>query len=192
VLSLRSRSHHHRFDLDDDTEAPAFDVEVRRQMIIRVDTYFAIVETADRRHLAAALSAIWAIIASEASCARHHQCPCDSELGLTGGGLAPSLAVELHSAHDGRRRDFGPLKPGATIPFPVKRQEREARRDPRLSIAERYPSKTDYLAQVRRAAHALVVEGHLLAEDLELVVDQASERYQLLREGLPEPLPAAD
>jgi hypothetical protein len=81
---------------------------------------------------------------------------------------------------------------GATVPFPVKRQEREARRDPRLSIAERYPSKTDYLAQVRRAAHALVEEGHLLAEDLELVVDQASERYQLLHEGLPEPLPAAD
>ena len=30
---------------------------------------------------------------------------------MTGGGLAPSLAVELHSAHDGRQRDFGPAKP---------------------------------------------------------------------------------
>jgi hypothetical protein len=48
---------------------------------------------------------------------------------------------------------------GATIPFPATREEREARGDPRLSIAERYPSKTSYLAQVQRAAHALVEDG---------------------------------
>lgn len=73
---------------------------------------------------------------------------------------------------------------GATIPFPATRQEREARGDPRLSIAERYPSKTDYLAQVRRAVQALVEEGYLLAEDLDFVVDQAAERYQMLREAM--------
>jgi len=38
---------------------------------------------------------------------------------------------------------------------------------------------------VRRAAHALVEEGYLLAEDLELVVDQASERYGLFGKGVP-------
>jgi len=74
---------------------------------------------------------------------------------------------------------------GATIPFPATRKEREARGDPRLSIAERYPNKTDYLAQVRRAAHTLIEEGHLLAEDFELVVVQASERYDLLAAGVP-------
>ena len=71
---------------------------------------------------------------------------------------------------------------GATIPFPATREEREARGDPRLSIAERYPSKTSYLAQVQRAAHALVEDGYLLAEDLGFVVDQASERYDLCGE----------
>ena len=81
---------------------------------------------------------------------------------------------------------------GATIPFPATREEREARGDPRLSIAERYPSKTSYLAQVQRAAHALVEDGYLLAEDLGFVVDQASERYDLLWGDVREPQPAAD
>ena len=81
---------------------------------------------------------------------------------------------------------------GATIPFTATREEREGRGDPRLSIAERYPTKAGYLAQVRRAANALVEEGYLLAEDLDFVVDQAAERYQLLREAVREPLSAAD
>ena len=34
---------------------------------------------------------------------------------------------------------------------------------------------------MRQAAQELVDEGHLLAEDLELVVGQASERYDLFR-----------
>jgi hypothetical protein len=33
---------------------------------------------------------------------------------------------------------------------------------------------------VRLAARHLIDEGYLLAEDLELVVDQASRRYELL------------
>jgi Alpha/beta hydrolase domain len=69
---------------------------------------------------------------------------------------------------------------GATIPFPATRAERAARGDPRRSIEERYPSKAGYLEQVRHQAQRLVDEGHLLAEDLELVVAQASRRYELL------------
>jgi hypothetical protein len=70
---------------------------------------------------------------------------------------------------------------GATIPFPATQEERETRGDPRLSIAERYPTEATYLEQVGRAAQALVEDGYLLAEDLDLVVDQAAQRYQLLR-----------
>jgi hypothetical protein len=33
---------------------------------------------------------------------------------------------------------------------------------------------------VRREAQRLIDEGYLLAEDLELVVDQAARRYELL------------
>jgi Alpha/beta hydrolase domain len=54
---------------------------------------------------------------------------------------------------------------GSTIPFPATRRDREALGDPRPSISERYPSKTDYLAQVRRQAQRLVEDGHLLADD---------------------------
>ena len=98
--------------------------------------------------------------------------------------LATYLGWNLRHPNMGAPDQMMPLM-GATIPFPATQKEREARGDPRLSIAERYPNKTDYLAQVRRAAHTLVEEGHLLAEDLELVVRQASERYDLLAAGVP-------
>ena len=69
---------------------------------------------------------------------------------------------------------------GATIPFPATRAERAATGDPRRSIEERYPGKAGYLEQVRLEAQRLVDQGYLLAEDVELVVDHASRRYQLL------------
>jgi hypothetical protein len=69
---------------------------------------------------------------------------------------------------------------GSTIPFPATPEDRERTSDPRRSIAERYPRGATYLEQVRQAAHRLIDEGHLLAEDLELVVGQASRRYELL------------
>jgi len=69
---------------------------------------------------------------------------------------------------------------GATIPFPATREERAAKGDPRRSIEERYPSRATYLEQVRHDTQRLVDEGYLLAEDLELVVGQASRRYDIL------------
>jgi hypothetical protein len=69
---------------------------------------------------------------------------------------------------------------GSTIPFPATPEDRERTGDPRRSIAERYPSTSDYLEQVRQAALHLIDQGYLLAEDLELVVGQASRRYELL------------
>jgi hypothetical protein len=69
---------------------------------------------------------------------------------------------------------------GSTQPFPATRAERQASRDPRRSIAERYASKDDYLAQVQAAAHALVRQRYLLAEDVEDIVAQAGQHYDLL------------
>ena len=69
---------------------------------------------------------------------------------------------------------------GSTIPFPATPEDRERTSDPRRSIAERYSRRDSYLEQVRRAAQRLIDEGYLLAEDLELVVGQASRRYELL------------
>jgi Alpha/beta hydrolase domain len=72
---------------------------------------------------------------------------------------------------------------GSTIPFPATARERARRGDPRRSIAERYPSRDWYLDQVRQQALGLIDEGHLLAEDLELVMGQATRRWDLLAAG---------
>jgi hypothetical protein len=80
---------------------------------------------------------------------------------------------------------------GATIPFPATRAERAAKGDPRRSIEERYSGKAGYLEQVRLEAQRLVDAGYLLTEDLELVVDHASRRYQLLAAAR-EPVAADD
>ena len=55
---------------------------------------------------------------------------------------------------------------GSTMPFTATQAERQATGDPRLSIAERYASKEDYLYRVQQAAEVLVQQRYLLAEDL--------------------------
>ena len=69
---------------------------------------------------------------------------------------------------------------GAMIPFPTTREARLAAGDPRRAIAERYASRDDYLEQVRQATQILVREGYLLAEDVEEVLSQAAQHYDLL------------
>ena len=75
---------------------------------------------------------------------------------------------------------------GSTIAFPATKAERGASGDPRLSIEERYSSLEDYLGRVREAARTLVEEGYLLAEDMELVREQAAQRYDVFRGGAKE------
>jgi hypothetical protein len=75
---------------------------------------------------------------------------------------------------------------GATLPFAPTQSEREASGEPRLSIAERYKSKEDYLNHVTKAAQVLVAEGYLLADDVHTVLEQASHRYELLASHVPE------
>jgi hypothetical protein len=86
----------------------------------------------------------------------------------------PEVSVPLatHTGWNLRHPDIGGADQmlyfaGATLPFAKTREERERTGDPRPSIAERYPSRDDYLARVRDAAKALVAEGYLLDEDIE-------------------------
>jgi Alpha/beta hydrolase domain len=73
---------------------------------------------------------------------------------------------------------------GSTIPFPASRELCEAAGDPRLSIAERYASKEAYLEQVRKAAEALIQARYVLAEDLDEILGQAAQHYDLVcRQG---------
>ena len=79
---------------------------------------------------------------------------------------------------------------GATIPFAVTREEREARQDPRPSIEERYESRDAYLAQVGEAASGLAGRGFLLPEDLPTVTRHAGERFDALTARARQPQPA--
>ena len=79
---------------------------------------------------------------------------------------------------------------GSTIPFPATAEERIATGDPRLSIAERYPSREGYLSRIRAAAQELINQGYILPEDLDLLSAQAAAHYNELTSRVKEPLAA--
>jgi hypothetical protein len=66
---------------------------------------------------------------------------------------------------------------GSYFPFPKTRAERESRADPRLSIAERYSGREDYLSRIRVAAAELVKSGFFLQEDVEGVIRRAERHW---------------
>lgn len=69
---------------------------------------------------------------------------------------------------------------GSTIALAPTAAERHRRHDPRPSIAERYPTRTEYLARVRTAAAHLVTARHLLAEDVDPIVTRASDLWDFI------------
>ena len=69
---------------------------------------------------------------------------------------------------------------GSTLPLPATPGEREERGDPRQSLAERYRDRDDYIAQARAAARALADARYILEEDVELAVDLAVRRFDVL------------
>jgi hypothetical protein len=76
---------------------------------------------------------------------------------------------------------------GSTLPFPRTRPERERNGDPRKSIEERYPSRAAYLEKVREAAQKLVAARHVLAEDVEAIVERAGKLWDWVMAGSPAP-----
>ncbi|MCZ6889536.1 MAG: alpha/beta hydrolase domain-containing protein, partial [Gammaproteobacteria bacterium] len=63
--------------------------------------------------------------------------------------------------------------------LPPTEAARAASGDPRVAIEQRYANRDDYLARVREDVGVLVEAGYVLAEDAELVVTNALERYDL-------------
>lgn len=83
----------------------------------------------------------------------------------------PDVAVPLATFTGWNKRKVG-FAPGqlcglngSYLPLTADAGERAAKRDPRRSIAERYPSRAAYLSQVRSAVQRLQDEGLMLAED---------------------------
>ena len=69
---------------------------------------------------------------------------------------------------------------GTTLPFAPTETERNTSGDPRPSIAARYRDREDYVAQARAAAKALAAERYILEEDIDLAVELAARRYDVL------------
>jgi hypothetical protein len=66
---------------------------------------------------------------------------------------------------------------GSYVPLTRTKAEREARRDPRLSIEERYRDRDDYLHRIRDAAADLAKNRLLLQEDVEDVLQRATQHW---------------
>lgn len=84
-----------------------------------------------------------------------------------------------------RNRDFGAPNglgrwAGSFLPFSTTAVERADNGDPRLSIAERYPSRLEFLSQTRFVAEALAAEGFLLTPDIPDMVAKAGRAYDVL------------
>ena len=69
---------------------------------------------------------------------------------------------------------------GSTLPFARTAAERARAGDPRRAIDERYAGRDGYLARVRSDAQAMVAARHLLAEDVDAVVERAGALWDLL------------
>ncbi len=63
---------------------------------------------------------------------------------------------------------------GSFVPFAKTKAEREAKKDPRPSLEERYKDRADYAARVRQATAALQRDGYLLQEDATRIVARAA------------------
>ena len=61
--------------------------------------------------------------------------------------------------------------------FPKTEAERETTDDPRVSIAEKYKDRDEYVNLVTRDAKRLAEDGYILNQDIEMVVKNAVDRY---------------
>jgi hypothetical protein len=69
---------------------------------------------------------------------------------------------------------------GSFIPFPLTAEDRKASGDSRRSIAERYPSRDEYLKQVREATEALVSRRLARREDTDAIVAESAQHWDYL------------
>jgi hypothetical protein len=101
------------------------------------------------------------------------------------GILQPDVAVPVatYSGWNVRKEGFAPGQlcglNGIMVPFAATAAERNAKRDPRLSLAERYVNRADYVARVKTAADALVRDRYLLAEDAARFVSAAANEARV-------------
>ncbi len=101
-----------------------------------------------------------------------------------GGVSLPELQVPLATYTGWNLRDpgigAGDLRLsfyGSFIPFAKTAAEREKSGDPRLSVAERYASRDEYLGKFAEAAMKLIHERFLLREDLPAMLERGEREW---------------
>jgi hypothetical protein len=110
----------------------------------------------------------------------------DADGNAIGGLRAPVIEVPraTYTGWNPRAEGFAPgalcYNTGAVLPLAATRAEREAARDPRLSIEERYARPGAYVAAVRASAERLAAERLLLPEDV-AAITAAAEADTLAR-----------
>ena len=90
--------------------------------------------------------------------------------------LATYTGWNFRNPSVGGTKELVPLM-GTSVAFRKTKIEREAARDPRRSVEERYTSRDAYLTQVREAAERLVKGGYLLADDTRQLMDRAEQEW---------------
>ena len=101
----------------------------------------------------------------------------DADGNVLGGVRLPDEEVPLGTnAAQQEPKSFSCMLLGAFLPFAETKEEREAAKDSRLSIAERYKSRDDYVNRIRVAARALEADGFLLADDAAVIIAAAAAR----------------
>jgi len=102
----------------------------------------------------------------------------------TSGIRMPDLMVPLGTYTGWNLRDPATGAPaemsnliGGFHPFPATKAEREAKKDSRPAIAERYASKDEYMGKIRGAMDELAKDGFLLTADRPRLEKQAEARW---------------
>lgn len=104
----------------------------------------------------------------------------DADGNAIGGLRGPAIEVPraTYTGWNPRAEGFAPgalcYNTGAVVPFAATSAEREAARDPRPSIEERYATPAAYVAAVRASAERLAAERLLLPEDVAAITTAAS------------------
>jgi hypothetical protein len=103
----------------------------------------------------------------------------DADGNAVGGLRGPVIEVPkaTYTGWNPRSGGFAPgalcYNTGAVLPFAATKAEREAARDPRPSLEERYPTPEAYVAAIRASAERLAAERLLLTEDVAAITEAA-------------------
>jgi hypothetical protein len=104
----------------------------------------------------------------------------DADGNAIGGLRSPAVEAPkaTYTGWNPRAEGFAPgalcTNTGAVLPFAETRAAREAARDPRPSLEERYATPDAYVTAVRAAAERAAAERLLLAEDIEAITAAAA------------------